>query len=317
MLKLAKFYGNSKVVPEELLIEYDIRHRKSSEAYKKKSEATDDVNYFGSLNGTKYTFSIERSVIELFNNDNFSDSEKVHIMYLGSFVNYEGYLMNKNKQPLKKSDVMKVVQIRNRARFYSFYNKLVESGFVKEKEVVDVTKECIKAVTRMYWNTELSFKGSPKDNSTSSNKVYRTYDDTIQRLYEENPAKSLAIIFRLLPYLNKFHNVLCKDTEATDYNDSQPLTVEEVGEAIGEADKKYLQRRLLKLRVGDEFIFSLRKTGTKVNVIMNPSLVWLSAYPPSNNLVGDFSLAKKQLLEDKNKKEKAIANLLKRRSCVN
>jgi hypothetical protein len=294
-------------IPVEVSDDYNVTNKASAEAFKKKHEAIDDVNYFGFLNGTKYTFNVERSVIDLFNNDAFSDSEKVHIMYLGSFVNYDGFLMTKNNQPIQKADVMKMVTIKNRKRFYDFYNRLVALGFIKEGSSV---------TPRLYWNTSLSFKGSTAINGTKSNKVIRVYDETIQRLYEENPANSLVIIFRLLPYLNKFHNVLCNDTDATDYFHSNPLTVEEVGEAIGEGDKKYLQRRLLKLRVGDEYIFSLRKTGDKTNVILNPSLVWLSSYAPPSNLVGDFSLAKKHLLEDKKKKEVAVAEAKHRRSFV-
>ncbi|MFJ7729281.1 hypothetical protein ACIQXV_24550 [Neobacillus sp. NPDC097160] len=305
------------LIPFEVQDEYNLVHKKTAEAYKKKNEATDELNYFNSLNGSKYTFSVERSVIELFNNDAFSDSEKVHIMYLGSFVNYDGYLMSKKNQPIKKSDVMKMVQIRNRARFYDFYNKLVAMGLIKEKETVKVDDNGeIKSIIRLYWNTDLSFKGSPKSNGTTSYKVIRKYDETIQRLYEENTAKSLVVIFKILPYLNKFHNVLCKDTEATDYNHSQPLTVQEVAVILGEDSRKFVQRKLLGLRVGDEYIFSIRKTGDKTNIIVNPSLVWLSSYPPSSNLLGDFSLAKKQLLEDRQKKEEALSKISNRRSFV-
>ncbi|USK45518.1 hypothetical protein [Cytobacillus oceanisediminis] len=275
------------LIPVEEQKNYRILNVSQLEAYTKKKQAKAELKLYNELIAGKFTFSIGDSVRELFNNQHFSDAEKVHIMYLGSFVNYKGILMTKNNHPATKKWLQDKLKIKNKKRFYDFYNKLVTFEFL------------IEANNRLYWNNNLCFKGSPKVNSISSSKVVKTYDAAIQQLYREHQPKSLAIIFRLIPYMNKYHNVLCKNIEATEYDCCIPYSLREIVELIGEKDTKYLKSKLQRIRLGNEFIFSFRQTGTVDTVIVNPSLFWLSSYAPPISLVGDFSLAKAKLLQER------------------
>lgn len=256
-------------------------------SFKKIKAAKEDLVQFNNIVGSSFTFTVQESVKELFNNESFSDAEKVHTMYLSSYVNYNGYLMTNNNKPATKQWVFDKLKIKNKKRLYTFYNKLVKHEFIIEDS------------NRLYWNQCLGFKGSTQDKGIKSNKVFKTYDKTIQTLYRRNNPKSLAIIFRLLPYLNKYHNVICRNVNIREYEDCMPFSITEVAELLGEKDFRNLKQKLLRIRLEDDFIFSIRNTGTSRTVIMNPSLAWLSSSAPPNNLVGDFSIAKSNLMKRK------------------
>ncbi|WP_430789468.1 hypothetical protein VBD025_03925 [Virgibacillus flavescens] len=274
-------------IPAELTHDYRITPKAKIDAYYKKKEATEGLIYFNKLAGDSFTFSLKESVRELFQNNDFSDAEKVHIIYLGSYVNYDGYLMTKNNQIMTKKLLREKVKIKNKDRFYQFYNKLLHLNFIDENE------------GKIYWNNNMCFKGSPKKNGTSSSKVFKTYDEMIQRLYKMHQPKSIAIIYRLIPYLNKYHNVICKYSDEMEYEKCVPYGISEVAELLGIKDYRNLKAKLRRIRLDDEYIFSFRQTGTGTTVIINPFLVWLSTYAPASNLIGDFSLAKAKLLEER------------------
>jgi hypothetical protein len=279
--------GKGIFIPEDELVNHTVLNKNQIRAFKKTKEAKEGLVLFNNIVGGSFTFSVDNSVKELFSNDIFSDAEKVHIMFLGSFVNYNGFLMTKNNQPASKCWIFDKLKIRNKMRLYNFDNELLKQGYIIETD------------NRIYWNNRLCFKGATKINGVSSDKVYKTYDKTIQNLYYENQPKSLAIIFRLLPYLNKYHNVLCGDVGIRDFEECNPFSLRQVAELLGEKDFRNLKQKLLRIKLGDEFVFSIRNTGTSSTVIINPSLVWLSSYPPSSSLIGDFSIAKGKLLEEK------------------
>ncbi|WP_409289635.1 hypothetical protein [Peribacillus sp. SCS-37] len=262
---------------------------RQAEMYRKKVEVRQELKYFNELIGGSFTLHIEEGVRHLFNTNNFSDAEKVHIMYLGSFVNYEGRLMTRNNLPMTKELIRKKVKIKNKSRFNEFYTKLLFSEYIKELE------------GGVLWNSKLCFKGSPISKGTSSKNTIKTFDLTIQKLYEENEAKSLCIIFRMLPYVNKFHNVFCLNRDEIDFTRCKPLGLKQAAELLGEGDYRNLKQKLLRLRIGDEFIFSIRLTGSCTTIMVNPSLVWQSPKAPTPALMGDFSLAKAKLLESKQK----------------
>jgi hypothetical protein len=276
-------------IPSERTHEYIITPVSKIEAYKKKKEARENLKCFNELVGGSFTFNLEESVVSLFNSNDFTEAEKVHVMYIGSFVNYNGFLMTKNNMPLTKKLLRRKIKINNSKRFYDFYKKLFYFELITED------------AGKLKWNTGLCFKGSPKKSGTTSYKCFKTYDNTIQKLYETHEPKSLSIIFKLIPYLNKFHNVLCKSVEETEYDTCQPFNLSEIADLLGVNDASNLKKKLLRIRLGDEFVFSIRNTGTNTTVVMNPFLIWLSSYAPPNNLVGDFSIVKAKLLEAKNK----------------
>jgi hypothetical protein len=85
-----------------------ILHENSIKAYHekeyRKKYVRTEIDKWHAQNGTYYTFSIKESVKTLFKGGkDFTDSEKVHVMYVGSYVGYDGRLMNGTQAMTKKS----------------------------------------------------------------------------------------------------------------------------------------------------------------------------------------------------------------------
>jgi hypothetical protein len=273
------------ILPIGVGTNYKLVDLRSVDAYRRITEGGAELQKFNESVGRRYTFTLRESIDELFANELFNDTERVAIMYIGSFVDYDSYLMTKNNIPMDKKIVSKYVKITNNDNgFNNFYNKLIESGFLNE------------ANGKLKWNNKLSFKGRPQIHGNKIKHCYKTYDRTLQELYEANKPKQLATVFRLLPYVNKFTNELCKVIDSPTYSSDDLYTPQEVAELLGITDsngKKNFVKRALKIKVGNEYVFMVSKVGNVAKVTVNPRLVWMSSIAPDHTLVNLFELAKK------------------------
>ena len=282
-------------IPKDQIDKLKITDKQYIEKYKQHTQRVEKLKEYNKTVGEYFTFSLRDSVKELFSNELFNDTEKVSIMYIGTFVNSKGYLITKNNIHFDKKLLKKYVKITTKDNAYNiFYDKLIESGILLEQE------------NKLVWNTKLSFKGSPGKQGNSIKDCYRTYDQTLQKLYEDNMPKSLAVIFRLLPYVNRYTNELSRIVDDIYYDKEELYSPYEIAVLLGihgETEKKDFIRRSLKIRVGDDFIFMISKVNKQSKVTINPSLVWMSGEPPHFTMLNLFEAAKEKYLQKKNKKK--------------
>jgi hypothetical protein len=272
------------LLPTEVGTNYKLTDLRQVDNYRRSTEKGAEMQKFNESVGS-YTFALRESVNKLFSNELFNDTERVAIMYIGSFVNYNGHLLTNNNMLMDKKLMNKYVRITAKCNaFNNFYYKLIESGILTEEN------------GHLKWDNKLCFKGKPQLHGNKINNCYRTYDQTLQELYEANQPKSLALIFRLLPYVNKFTNELCKVIDVPTYSADDLYSPSEVAELIGitdSTDKKNFVRRALKIKVGNEFVFMVSKVGKVAKVTINPKLVWMNGTAPEHTLINLFELAKK------------------------
>jgi hypothetical protein len=272
------------ILPTEINTNYKLTDLRQVDNFRRSTEKGAVMQKFNDSIGS-YTFALRESVSMLFSNELFNDTERVAIMYIGSFVDYNGHLMTNNNMLMDKKLMNKYVRITgNYNAFNNFYNKLIESGILTEEN------------GRLKWDNKLCFKGKPQIHGNNINNCYRTYDQTLQELYESNQPKSLSVIFRLLPYVNKFTNELCKIVDVPKYSADDLYSPQEVAELLGitdPMDKKNFVRRALKIKVGNEFVFMVSKVGKVAKVTINPKLVWMNGTAPEHTLLNLFELAKK------------------------
>lgn len=148
-------------------------------------------------NRNPYTFHTMPFINWLIENEEFSNPEKVSVIYLASYQNYKGKLLAKNNVPLSKKLIQEKLKISNPARFNSFYKKLFEKGIVTEDEN-----------GLLHWNNEFSLKGKDKLNGIE---LIRIYDKQIQHLFNENAPKTLYPLIALSPYIAHFENRIALD----------------------------------------------------------------------------------------------------------
>ncbi|MED3562306.1 hypothetical protein [Bacillus xiapuensis] len=272
------------ILPTDVNTNYKLTDLRQVDNYRRTTERGAEMQKFNDSVGS-YTFALRESVNTLFSNELFNDTERVSIMYIGSFVDYNCNLMTNNNMLMDKKLMNKYVRIAGKYNaFNNFYNKLIESGILTEED------GCLK------WDNKLCFKGKPQLHGNKINNCYRTYDQTLQRLYENNQPKSLSVVFRLLPYVNKFTNELCRIIDVPTYSADDLYSPQEVAELLGitdPMDKKNFVRRALKIKVGNEFVFMVSKVGKVAKVTINPKLVWMNGTAPEHTLLNLFELAKK------------------------
>lgn len=272
------------LVPVGVGDRYKLRDLKQEDYYRRFTEDGKALQEFNESVGTSYTLTLRERINELFANELFNDTERVAIMYIGSFVDYDGYLMTNNNIPMDKKMLSKYVKITNNDNgFNNFYKKLIE------------TKIIVETNGKLQWDTKLSFKGRPEIYGNKIKHCYKTYDQTMQELYEANKPKQLATVFRLLPYVNKFTNELCRVVNAPSYSGDDLYSTQEVAELLGITDvdgKKNFARRALKIKVGNEFVFMVSKVDKVSKVTINPKLVWMNTIAPDHTLLNLFELAK-------------------------
>jgi hypothetical protein len=272
------------ILPIDVNTNYKLTDLRQVDNYRRTTEKGAEMQKFNDSVGS-YTFALRESVNKLFSNELFNDTERVSIMYIGSFVDYNGHLMTNNNMMMDKRLMNKYVRITGKYNaFNNFYNKLIESSILTEEN------------SFLKWDNKLCFKGKPQIHGNNIHNCYRTYDQTLQELYESNQPKSLSVIFRLLPYVNKFTNELCRIIDAPSYSANDLYSPQEVAELLGitdPTDKKNFVRRALKIKVGNEFVFMVSKVGKVAKVTVNPKLVWMNGTAPEHTLLNLFELAKK------------------------
>lgn len=161
--------------------------------------------------------------------DVMNDINLSRFVYLGTFVRKDGYLKkDDNKTYLTKKDLKEMLGI-SRNCFGEFYNFLIEYEMI----VQDSKKIKI--------NPNYFFKGNVKNHENEygikvRDNYTRLYIKSIRELYEninKRRSGSLAIMYKLLPYVNIYHNVLCKNIFEKDLRSIIPLTLENVFLKLG------------------------------------------------------------------------------------
>ncbi|WHY64706.1 hypothetical protein [Neobacillus sp. SuZ13] len=275
------------LVSADVMNNYKLINLRSVDAHRRSTEEGAELQKFNESLGKYYTLTLRERINELFSNELFNDTERVAIMYLGSFVGFDGYLITKNKIPMNKKLISKYVKITTKDnRFNDFYKKLIETEIIAEVD------------GKLKWDTKLSFKGRPEIYGNKIKHCYKTYDQTMQELYETNKPKQLATVFRLLPYVNKFSNELCKTVDKPTYSVDDLYLPQEVAELLGITDsmgKKNFVRRALTIKVGKEYVFMVSKVGKVAKVTVNPKLVWMNSIAPDHTLLNLFELANERI----------------------
>lgn len=124
------------------------------------------------------------------------------LLYLSTFITYDGILKTCDKVYMTKTNMNNVLKLSTK-QFYEFYNEMIDNNIIIE----DKNKDCL------FINTDFFFKGNINGKSRYNNLI-RLNHETIRKLYRNTPVskhKSLAYVFKLIPYINKEYNVLCEN----------------------------------------------------------------------------------------------------------
>lgn len=258
-----------------------------------------------------FSFLIVDTLKELHKDTRFSDMEKARIIFLGTFCSYESsgrYLFTNNNRYILKSDLQKLLEISNKKEFYTFYNKLVDTGILKEQKIS-------RLEIRLKWNSNYHFKGKTAKNGTKSTATVKAYDRQIQTLYKEkdskgkriNTPKNLFILFMVLPFIHKESGVLCKQPQ-TAIEEAEPLELKDLADMFGYPKPSAIKSKLLQCKLHNTNVFhygeGLKNRKKYTRIYVNPFVANRSPKAPNSTILAMFPNTENAIvkhLEDKRK----------------
>lgn len=210
-------------------------------------------------------------------------------LYLCSFANYDNilvkgygvgqtYIKNNELQSILNLSITEVKQTKK---------ALKDNGLLsidKDKNVV-ISKDYV-------------VKGSLKRKRTTALfEVTRIFNNGIRTLYENSTPrehKKLAILIKLLPYINIEHNVVCKNSLEKNIAQVQSCKIPDIARAVGSTNTTRLKRDLLSIKIDNENVLAEIVHDKKRRFIVNPKLYCKSNDP--TNLMTMLSYFKNENL---------------------
>ena len=197
-------------------------------------------------------------------------AEIARLIVLATYIDYnDGYLFLNRRNYLTISKVPKVLNLCEK-KSKSFIKKLSLLNIIK----IEDNKICM--------NKEIFYKG--KINYETNKETIRLYIKYIRELYKQCPArqhKKLAYIFKLIPWINKKYNVVCRNIHETDIAQLEVLPLEEISVILGYDENSNghiydLFKDLSKIEYDGEKVFCYMSpfNKSKSMIFINPKLYY-------------------------------------------
>ena len=142
-------------------------------------------------NDKPFTYYTIAGIKWILDNPNFSNSEKVSLMYLATFQDYNGKLVSGNRIALDKKLIQQYIGIKHTSTFNRFYNNLFSQGIIAE------------GYQGLYFNNNIALKrgeyGIGKHDGAI--KLAKIFNKPLKYLYTNNAPKTLYPILALAPYI--------------------------------------------------------------------------------------------------------------------
>lgn len=213
--------------------------------------------------------------------DTFPDMEAAHLtrlIYLATFLNYDNVIVTPNGKPMNKAMVQERLKLKD-PQFYRFWNDMVKRKILLAGEA------------GISLNESLFFRGSTenikKRCSQDRTTFTRLYIRGVRELYEKSTTsshKTLSYMFRILPYVSHKFNVVCSNPYETNSELVQPMSTQEIAEAIGyeKHNVSALMRKLINTTFmvdGKEMgaigiVSSYLAAGNKSEMFINPRVYY-------------------------------------------
>jgi len=202
-----------------------------------------------------------------------SNIEKQHVirfLYLCIFMDYENKLVygnaKKENRYMREEDLPEVLMLGKAS-----INKTKESLLKHRLMFID-------AEGHILINHEYCLKGKVLNDQKESMKI-RMFEDAIRELYKKalpREHKKLSLFVALLPFINFYHNVLCKNPDCDFEYQIKPLNMKDICEVVKYSENHIakLRKDLLDLRIGGELVVMLAITGEAEMIIINPRVYY-------------------------------------------
>jgi len=207
-----------------------------------------------------------------------SQADLTRLILMATYVNYDGVLTYDNRTILTKQNMNNLVLHLHKETYYNFYKKMVRLKIIKEED------------NKLILNKSYYFKGFPADHQKfiRQRNYIRIYIEAIQYLYRNVPIKShkqLGIIFYLIPFINRYWNILCKNPDEENLELVEVLTLDNLAEILDYSPKYLFQLKKdlkkIKLNDGKNIIIFIEKDvdSSIKQICINPMIIYGDSDP--------------------------------------
>ena len=105
----------------------------------------------------------------------------------------------------------------------------------------------------------------------------RIFDEAIRELYERctpREHKKLALLYKLLPYINNNWNIVCKNTHEENKDLIEPYELKDLVKLLGVSNVTKLKNDLLKLTVNGQPVVMIQLVLNKSRILINPKVYY-------------------------------------------
>lgn len=226
---------------EQEIVDAKVQQKKIEEAIQEKDWKRITESSVGGNNG-RFVWCIYEAAKMLF--PEIKPASLARLMLLATYMNYDGELSFEDKTPLTKKDAQDILRLGARMFRYTM-EELEDVGAIKWEDAYVM-------------NTAMFKKGAVKN---EDGKLLVGDRDSISKLYAEGvralynaaapgAARKLSYIFRVMPFVNKRFNIICKNPLEEAQSRVVPMSLGDLADAIGYGRKnaKKLQDALVEPR---------------------------------------------------------------------
>lgn len=205
-------------------------------------------------------------------------SSLTKLIFLATYVDYKGVLKwgrDHGGRKMSKKDCEKVLRVSH-CTFDTFWKEMIEKNILTEDETVG----------GIILNSAYFSKGSlevKKEFGARYEKIRIFINPTRELYLKTTPPyhKTLSLIYRLIPHVNRMYNLVCSNPFETDIERVNPLSLTEIGSFFGYKPEKLsrLSKILYNIEIPTEdgnkpAIRSMKNGRKKHKLFINPLLYY-------------------------------------------
>ncbi|WP_102271294.1 hypothetical protein [Cytobacillus massiliigabonensis] len=200
-----------------------------------------------------------------------------YLMLLQCYVDFDGgTLVNTNKTPMTKRDMMDVLQLAKKpSTFYDFLDACITNSIIVETSGTFAV------------NPRYHFRGAFNDQY-----IVKSYTAKIKRVYREVKAADIGLIYRMLPFIHYETNALCANPFEANPALIKWFTRKALAEATGVSPGE-ISRRLPKMTFDGEYVIAQVTVGGKRMYMFNPWVFYRKNSAPDTTLQAVFNVKPK------------------------
>lgn len=187
----------------------------------------------------------------------------VRTLYLCSYLDYNNNLIIKKDRLIYKRDLPRILRLSNKQSDRT-KDELIDKNIliINEDESLSINKKYFRRGDIM------------REEAIES---VRIFDEAIRELYERctpREHKKLALLYKLLPYINNNWNIVCKNVHEENKELIIPYQLKEIAELLGEKNVTRFKNNLLKLTVNGQPVVMIQLVLNKSRILINPKVYY-------------------------------------------